>query len=158
MRVRAAVVKPMRMVVPWCRPNKVIGAKLHITGAVRKGARPSLACGIRIDGRDRGTSFLLRRQQHVGVRVGLVAKIGAGPPGWGHPRPRLLAVISGCWIFHRKRCAQALLAWLAKFRRRTNAGPFRRQSPPKSPPKRGRHLDHLERGVLGNLFILAAGA
>src|SRR5215472_10077212 len=85
MRVRAAVVKPMRMVVPWCRPNKVIGAKLHITGAVRKGARPSLACGIRIDGRDRGVAFLLRRQQHVGVRVGLVAKIGAGPPGWGHP-------------------------------------------------------------------------
>src|SRR5262249_22581927 len=41
--------------------------------------------GIRIDGRDRGTSFLLRRQQHVGVRVGLVAKIGADPPGWGHP-------------------------------------------------------------------------
>jgi hypothetical protein len=30
----------MRMVVPWCRPNKVIGAKLHITGAVRKGAPP----------------------------------------------------------------------------------------------------------------------
>ena len=46
MSVRAAVVKPMRMVVPCCRPNKVIGAKLHITGAVRKGSRPSLACAI----------------------------------------------------------------------------------------------------------------
>jgi hypothetical protein len=30
----------MRMVVPCSRPNKVIGAKLHITGAVRKGAPP----------------------------------------------------------------------------------------------------------------------
>jgi len=30
----------MRMVVPWCRPNKITGTKLHIIGAVRKGAPP----------------------------------------------------------------------------------------------------------------------
>jgi len=40
MSVRAAVVKPMRMVVPWCRPNKITGTKLHITGTVCKGAPP----------------------------------------------------------------------------------------------------------------------
>src|SRR5215471_21737683 len=85
MRVRAAVVKPMRMVVPCCRPNKVIGAKLHITGAVRKGARPSLGCAIDSTAAIVACPYLLRRQQHLGVRVVLVAKIGAGPPGWGHP-------------------------------------------------------------------------
>jgi hypothetical protein len=27
-------------VVPWCRPNKITGTKLHITGTVCKGAPP----------------------------------------------------------------------------------------------------------------------
>jgi hypothetical protein len=37
MSVRATVVKLVRMVVSRCRPDKIVGAKLHITGAVCKG-------------------------------------------------------------------------------------------------------------------------
>ena len=51
MSVRAAVVKPVRMIVPCYRSNKVIGAKSHISGVVRKGAPPVASICKRIDGR-----------------------------------------------------------------------------------------------------------
>jgi hypothetical protein len=38
------------MVVPCYRSNKMIGAKSHIGGVVRKGAPPVASIGKRIDG------------------------------------------------------------------------------------------------------------
>src|ERR1700730_15829388 len=85
MSVRAAVVKPVRMVVPCYRSNKMIGAKLHISGVVRKGAPPVASLCKRIDGCrvDHGVPVCVVGR--TWLRAAMVEKIGAGPPGWRHP-------------------------------------------------------------------------
>jgi len=71
------------MVVPCYRSRKMISAKLHISGVVRKGAPPVADICKRIDGRraDHGVSVCVVTR--TSLRGYEAEKIGAGPPGGG---------------------------------------------------------------------------
>src|SRR5215470_3733979 len=81
MSVRAAVVKPVRMVVPCYRSKKMISAKLHISGVVRKGAPPVADICKRIDGRRADHGVPVCVVTRTSPRAYEAEKIGAGPPG-----------------------------------------------------------------------------